>query len=139
MVKKTIRYRDYDDVERVEDFYFNLSRAELVMMESSRLGGMRAYYERISQAKDTVAIMECFKELIHKSVGYKSDDGRRFIKTEDYANEFEQTEAYSELIIELLSDAKVALEFFKTIMPAKLAEEVESNPDFKALAASVEP
>lgn len=133
MVKKTITYIDYEGIERTEDFYFNLSRAELVMMESSRLGGMRSYYNRIVQAKDTVAIMECFKELIHESIGYKSDDGRRFIKSDEYAKEFEQTEAYSELILELLGDEKVALAFFKSIMPASLSEEIDKDPEFRAL------
>lgn len=127
MLKKTITYRDYNDVERSEDYYFNISRAELVLMENSRAGGMKAYYERIVQAKDDVAIMECFKELIHRSIGIKSDDGKRFIKSEEIATSFEQSEAYSELLMELFSDPEIALEFMAKIMPPTLAKEAEAG------------
>ena len=134
MLKKTITYRDYNDEERTEDYYFNLSRAELVLMETSRAGGMQAYYERIAKEKDQVAIMNCFKELIHMSIGYKSDDGKRFIKTEEFATAFEQSEAYSELIMELLSDANAALAFFNGMLPASISKEVAKHPAMAAIA-----
>lgn len=127
MLKKTITYTDYNDVQRSEDYYFNISRAELVLMENSRAGGMNAYYERIVQAKDDVAIMECFKELIHKSIGVKSDDGKRFIKSEEIAAAFEQSEAYSELLVELFSDPDVALDFMAKIMPASLVKDAQAD------------
>lgn len=127
MLKKTITYTDYNGEERTEDFYFNLSRAELVMMESSKLGGMRAYYERIIQAKDNVAIMECFRDLIRMAVGEKSPDGKRFVKSEEYATAFEQSEAYSELIIELLSDEHIALNFIQGILPPSIQKEVSKQ------------
>lgn len=134
MLKKTITYRDYNDVERSEDYYFNISRAELVLMENSRAGGMKAYYERIVQAKDDVAIMECFKELIHMSIGVKSDDGKRFVKSEEIAAAFEQSEAYSELLMELFSDPEIALDFMAKIMPPKLAEGVSAEARAKIAA-----
>lgn len=123
MLKKTIKYRDYNDVEREEDYYFNISRAELVLMENSRPGGMRNYYERISKARDDVAIMECFKDLLHMAIGVKSDDGKRFIKSEEIARDFEQSEAYSELLMELFSDPEVALDFMAKVMPAGIGED----------------
>lgn len=134
MLKKTITYTDYNDEERTEDYYFNLSRAELVMMESSKLGGMRAYYERIIQAKDNVAIMECFRDLIHMAVGEKSPDGKRFIKSEEYATAFEQSEAYSELIIELLSNEKVALAFINGVLPSSIQKEMAKESERSAIA-----
>lgn len=134
MLKKTITYRDYNDVERSEDYYFNISRAEMVLMENSRAGGMTAYYERIVQAKDDVAIMQCFKDLIHMSIGVKSDDGRRFIKNEEIATAFEQSEAYSELLMELFSDPDVALDFMAKIMPPNLAKEVTAEVKAKMSA-----
>lgn len=137
MLKKTITYRDYNDVERSEDYYFNISRAELVLMENSRAGGMKAYYERIVQAKDDVAVMECFKELLHMSIGVKSDDGKRFIKSEEIATAFEQSEAYSELLMELFSDPDVALDFMAKIMPPNLAK--EATADAKAKMSALPP
>lgn len=126
MLKKTIIYTDYNDEVRKEDFYFNFSRAELLMMETSRPGGMRHYYNRIVNNQDTVAIMECFKELIHKAIGYKSDDGKRFVKSEEYAVAFEQSEAYSELLEEILEDTDVALEFFNGMFPKTISKELDA-------------
>lgn len=129
MIKKTIKYIDYNGNERSEDYYFNLSRAELVMKEASRPGGMIAYYERIVKAQDNVALMDCFKDLIHESVGEKSDDGKRFIKSEEIATAFEQSEAYSELIVELFSSAEVALAFVNGIFPKDVADQLPKDVD----------
>lgn len=129
MLKKTITYSGFNDEEYTEDFYFNLSRAEIIMMESSKAGGMRSYYERIVKAKDTVAVMECFRDLIHMSYGEKSPDGKRFVKSEELVTAFEQSEAYSELVMELLSDVDKALAFVNGIMPASIAAEMASKKD----------
>lgn len=123
MLKKTITYTDYDGVERTEDHYFNLSKAELIMMDSEVVGGLKKRLEKIIQSKDNVTIMEVFKDLIHRSYGEKSDDGRRFIKSEQLSNEFEQTEAYSELVMELLSNPDKAADFVNAIMPKNLVQE----------------
>lgn len=123
MLKKTITYTDYDDVERTEDHYFNLSKAELIMMDSSVVGGLRQRLEKIIQSKDNVAIMEVFKDLIHRSYGVKSDDGKRFVKSDELSIEFEQTEAYSELVMELLSNPDKAADFVNAIMPKGLMQE----------------
>lgn len=123
MLKKTITYVDYNDTERTEDFYFNLSKAEIVMMENSVIGGMKQRLEKIVQSQDNVEIMEVFRDLIHRSYGVKSDDGKRFIKSDTIATEFEQTEAYSTLVMELLSDPNKASEFINAIMPKDLLKE----------------
>lgn len=128
MLKKTITYTDYNDVTRTEDYWFNLSRAELVLMDASHAGGMQTYFERISNEQDQIAIMNCFKDLIHMSVGRKSDDGKRFVKSEEYAVAFEQSEAYSELIMELLSNPSSAAKFFSEILPASLRQDVLKDP-----------
>lgn len=120
MLKKTITFTDYNDEERTEDHYFNLSKAELAMMEASKLGGLKNYLEKIVQAKDTVSIMETFKTIIHQAYGKKSDDGRRFIKSDEISTEFEQTEAYSELIMEILGDPDKASEFINGILPKEV-------------------
>lgn len=134
MLKKTISYTDYDGNERKEDFYFNLSKAELAMMESSVVGGMRKRLEKIVQARDEVSIMELFKDLIHRSYGVKSPDGKRFVKSEELSTEFEQTEAYSELVMEILSGADAAAKFVNGLFPAELAKEIEAaGSDIKAL------
>lgn len=127
MLKKTITYTDYNDVERTEDFYFNLSKAEIIMMENSVVGGMKQRLEKIIQSQDNVEIMETFRDLIHRSYGVKSDDGKRFIKSDALASEFEQTEAYSVFVLELLGDAGKAADFINAILPKGLLQEAGAN------------
>lgn len=117
MLKKTIKYVDYNDQEREEDHYFNISKAELAMMDASKAGGLKQHLERIIQLQDSVAIMETFREIIRMAYGEKSPDGRRFIKSDEIFTAFEQTEAYSELIMELLGDANKASAFINAILP----------------------
>lgn len=127
MLKKTITYVDYDDNERTEDFYFNLSKAELIMLESSVAGGMKQRLEKIVQTQDSVEIMEVFRDLIHRAYGEKSPDGKRFIKSDELSIAFEQTEAYSELIMEIMADAGKASAFINGIIPAGLVDKLPAN------------
>lgn len=124
MLKKTISYVDYDGTQRTEDFYFNLTKAELMEMQLSKAGGLEKKINGIIQAQDTPKIMEIFKEVITKSYGIKSDDGRRFIKSPEITEEFVQTEAYSELFMTLATDDEAAAEFINGIIPQSLANEV---------------
>ena len=93
MLKKTIKYVDYNGVERCEDFYFNLSKAEVTEMQVSEEGGYDQMLQRIVDAKDNKEIFKHFKAIILKAYGEKSQDGRRFIKSEELSEEFAQTEA----------------------------------------------
>ena len=117
MLKKTINYVDYNGTERTEDFYFNLTKAEVAEMELSTDGGLAKKFERIIAAQDSKQIIEIFKDLILRSYGEKSPDGKRFIKTQESRDAFEQTEAYSDLFIELASDAESASAFVNGIIP----------------------
>lgn len=117
MLKKTITYKDYNDVERTEDFYFNLSKAEAMEMELSITGGLTEMIKRIVAAQDTPTIIATFKQIILKAYGEKSQDGRRFIKSEELSKAFSETEAYSILYMELATDANAAAEFVNGIVP----------------------
>lgn len=117
MLKKTIKYVDYNGNERVEDHYFNLTEAELMELEMSITGGLTEMIQRIVAAQDSPAIIKIFKELVLKAYGQKSADGRRFIKNDDLREEFSQTEAYSKLFMELATDADAAAKFVNGIMP----------------------
>ena len=132
MLKKNIKYTDYNGVERNEDFYFNLSKAEITEMELSTTGGLAEMINKVVAAQDVPSIIKIFKELILKAYGEKSPDGKRFIKSEELSKEFSQTEAYSNLFMELATDAEKAAEFVNGIMPAdidkaKLQAEVEKQ------------
>ena len=122
MIKKTITYIDYNGVERTENFYFNLSKAEVMEMEMSTAGGMAESVQKIVDAKDAPAIIRVFKDLVLKAYGVKSDDGRRFIKSKELSEEFAQTEAYSQIFMELATDADAAAKFVNGIVPVDLAQ-----------------
>lgn len=117
MIKKTIPYIDYNGTERTEDYYFNLSKAELMEMEMGTSGGLAEMINKIVSTQDAPAIIKVFKELILKAYGEKSPDGKRFIKSEELSIAFSQTEAYSNLFMELATDADAAAAFVKGIIP----------------------
>lgn len=120
MIKKTITYKDYNQVDRTESFYFNLSKAEVMEMEMSTAGGMAESIQKIVDAKDAPAIIRVFKDLVLRSYGVKSDDGRRFIKSKELSDEFSQTEAYSQIFMELATNADEAAKFVNGIIPSDL-------------------
>jgi hypothetical protein len=123
MLKKTITYKNFNDEEVSEDFFFHLSKAELVELEMSYKGGLTEQIQRIAKAQDGKAIIAEFKNIILGSYGERSADGRRFIKNKALRDEFESTEAYSTLFMELVTDAEKAAEFVRGVIPSDLAEE----------------
>ena len=141
MLKKEIAYTDYNGVERKETFYFNLSKAEIMEMELTTVGGFAEMIQKIVDAQDAPSIIKTVKDLVLKSYGEKSPDGKRFIKTEELRDSFEQTEAYSTLFMELATNAAAASEFVNGIIPADLAKQVSAS-EFSgkvAVAATEEP
>lgn len=122
-----IKYTDYNGNERSENFTFNLSKAEIVEMELSTQGGFAERIQRIIDAQDTPTLVKLFKDLILKSYGIKSADGRRFEKSEELSTEFSQTEAYSELYMKLATDAEAATAFVNNIVPRDISEQINQN------------
>lgn len=127
MKKETITYTDYNGTERTEDFYFNLTKAEIMEMEMSTSGGLAEMIQRIVATQDAPAIIKIFKDLLLKAYGEKSPDGKRFIKSDEIATAFAQTEAYSILFMELATNADKAAEFVNGIVPADLEQKVKSD------------
>ena len=124
MLKKTIVYTDYNGTTRKEDFYFNLTQAEVTELEVSVEGGLVEQINRIVAAQNGKVIIETFKDIILRAYGEKSPDGRRFIKNQEVRDAFAQTEAYSKLFMELATDAKAASEFVNGIVPPKMEKAV---------------
>ena len=127
MLKKTMTYVDYNGNERTEDFYFNLTEAEIMEMEMGTAGGLSEMIQNIVKAQDVPAIIKIFKGLVLNAYGQKSLDGKRFIKTQELKEEFAQTEAYSQLFMELATDADAAAKFVNGIVPAKLEEAAKAE------------
>lgn len=125
MLKKRITYTDYNGVKREEDFYFNLSKAEIMEMEMSTTGGLTEMITRIVETQDAPSIIKVFKEIIMKAYGEKSPDGKRMIKSKELSEAFAQTEAYSELFMELATDSDAASKFVNGIIPADMVKAAE--------------
>lgn len=117
MLKLTKTFTDYDGNVRTEDFYFNLSKAELMKMEMGEIGGLEKLLRKIIAEQDNVKIMEYFDDIISRSYGVKSPDGREFVKSPELTKKFKETEAYSDLFMELCTDAKKAADFVNQVLP----------------------
>ena len=135
MLKKTITYTDFNDVERTEDFYFNLTKAEIMEMEMSVPGGLGGMIQKIVSAQDAPALIKLFKELILKAYGEKSTDGRFFNKSEEISNNFMNSPAYDKLFEKLTTDATYAYKFLMGLLPKDLAEQAKKNPEILKLTA----
>lgn len=127
MLKKTIKYTDFNGVERNEDFYFNLTEAELAEMNLMTKGGLKGYLEAIINTQDTPAIAELFKTIINKAYGVKSADGRKFMKSPEILEDFIYTQAYSNLYMSLIADANSAANFINGIIPEDMAKQVAAQ------------
>ena len=130
MYVKEIEYTDFNGVTRKEKFYFNLTKAEILDMELGKTGGLTEYIQKILEAQDTPAIMSLFKSLLLKSYGVKSDDGRRFVKNDQIREEFEQTQAFSDLYMLLALDDEEASKFVNAIVPDDMKVSDEQKAQF---------
>lgn len=123
MLKKVITYTDFNDVEKKETAYFNLTKSEIMKMEMSKKGGLAESIQRIIEAEDAPAIIEVFEELIQKSYGVKTANGG-FDKNPKYFEEFKTTLAYDQLFMELATDADAAAAFVNGIIPADMSKQL---------------
>jgi hypothetical protein len=127
MLKKTLTYKDLDGNEITEDFYFNISKDEIAVLELSMPGGFSAHFQRIMEASqpDGAYIMKTFRDLIAQSVGRRSEDNKSFLKGDTIRDAFMYSDAYTVLFMELVTEADKAAEFFKGVMPKDLQEQLE--------------
>lgn len=134
MLKKDITYTDYNGNTVTESFYFHLNKAEIAEKELNTEGGYAAMLERIGKSKNGADIMRTFKEFILMSYGIKSEDGKHFRKSQEIRDDFEHSEAYSELFMELCTDAQAAVNFLSGIFPFSDAQRKEFNDKAKTIA-----
>lgn len=135
MIKKTITYEDFDGNKRTEDFYFHLTKAELVDWNYSAPGGMELVVKKIMDEQDMPRLMQLFKELIDRSYGVKSLDGREFDKSPEHLARFKRTNAYSDLYMELATNPEIGEKFIVGVMPKDLKGQVDMGK-VKAEAAA---
>lgn len=122
MLKKEVTYENFDGEKVTEAFYFNVSEAELMEMQFEHEEGFDQFLTRIVKAENISKLIKEFKKLLLFSYGVKSEDGKRFIKSDKLREEFEQTAAYSKLFMELATNDKAAAEFINGVIPKSLAD-----------------
>lgn len=128
MLKKEIKYEDYDGNQVSDVFYFNLSKPELVEMDVEQDEGFEKFLQRIIETKDSKELISMFKKIILLSYGQKSADGKRFIKNDEMREEFSQTAAYEALFMELATNDNAATTFLKGVLPKDLTVEAPPLP-----------
>lgn len=133
MLCKEITYTGYDNIQRTEKFYFNLTKSEILEMNLTTPGGMGAMLTTIAEKKDVPDMINNFKKIVLKSYGVKSPDGRRFMKGAEISKEFEETPAYDQLFMELATNADAANAFIQGVMPADMQEEIKKANAVQAL------
>lgn len=131
MLKQRLTYTDYDGNQRTEDFFFYLRKDEVLELNLQATGGLEKMVQKIVDSQDNYKIYELFKKIIKLAYGEKSDDGKRFIKKAPdghrLADDFEETEACSELIIKLMQNPSEAAAFIKGILPQELQNQVDEK------------
>lgn len=120
MYQKVIKYEDYNGVDQEQVFMFNMTEAEITEMNLSVKGGMGEVMRQVANTRDVPKLIEIFKKMVLMSYGEKSPDGKRFIKSQELRDAFEQCPAYSQLFMELVQDNKAAAEFLIGIIPKKM-------------------
>lgn len=125
MFKKKVTYTDYNGQERTEDFYFNLSRSELIMLESTTPGGYAAMLQRIIDSKDQRQLMNEFTNLIKMSYGVKLEDGKHFIKNEEVVNDFLNSAAFDQMFLEFFTEENAASDFANGVLPSSMNNDVD--------------
>lgn len=133
MLKKTITYLDYDGETVTDTFYFHMSEAEIIMMNATPIGGLENLLEKIISERDAGKLASLIREIILKSYGKRNADSRRFEKSEEISREFEQTQAYSKLFVELVTDASKCAEFVNAIIPSEMQKELAKHPEFNVI------
>lgn len=136
MIKKTFTYTDFNGVERTDECWFHLSKAEIIEMEMSTVGGLTTMINKIVATQDAPSMFRIVKELVLKAYGEKSADGRRFVKSPELSEAFSQTEAYSQLIMEFMTDAEAAAKFINGIVPADVAKEAAKVSNQNAMLSA---
>ena len=134
MLIKKIKYTDFNGQEREEDFYFNLSKSELIKwLTTNGNYTIDAVLEKMIQTENAKDMVNEFEFLIMESYGTKSLDGKTFVKSKEVKDQFRYSPAYDVLFMELISDAKAAADFFNKVIPSDMADEVskimKENPD----------
>lgn len=130
MIKQSISYVDYNGENQTEDFYFNLSKAEILEMMVADENIVESLQNLAKNGTATQA-MNWFKDLIQKSVGEKSEDGKRFVKSPEITKNFMESPAFSEFLFDIIQNPAKSEPFVQGLLPndvlAAMQTEIEGE------------
>lgn len=136
MLKKTVTYKNFNDEEVTEDFYFHLSKVDLMELETSKPHGLKAWIENIENVPQS-EILSTFQDLLRRTYGVKSEDGKHFHKTDEYWEMFKSTNAYEKVFMDICTSQDTMAEFMNGIVPEGAADDVakiQDKPNLKSVA-----
>lgn len=125
MIKETIEYTDFNGNVLVEDFYFNMTKDELIQLGAKTGNSLEQRINDLIVSENMAEIYDIFRTIVLDAYGEKSDDGRRFVKSKELSEEFAQTNAFSELIFKMINDPEYATKFMEGLMPKDILDEVK--------------
>ena len=140
MLRKEVEYKDFDGNDRKDVLWFHLNEVEITEMDLETSGGLVKYMESIIDTKDVNRLITIFKDLLIRSYGERSMDGKHFYKDDKIRNEFVSSAAYPVLYMEMVSDADKAVEFINGIVPSNIREQmakIENTPEGAAMLSVV--
>lgn len=140
MLRKEVEYKDFDGNDRKDILWFHLNEVEITEMDLETSGGIVKYMESIIDTKDVNRLITIFKDLLIRSYGERSMDGKHFYKDDKIRNEFVSSAAYPVLYMEMVSDANKAVEFINGIVPSNIREQmakIENTPEGAAMLSVV--
>jgi hypothetical protein len=126
MLKREIEYEDFNGVKTTDVFYFNISKPELIELEVEYEQGFGKLLEDIVEAKNNKELVKQFKAIVLMAYGQKSEDGKRFIKSDQLREEFSQTAAYNALFMELATDDNAAVVFLQSVLPKDMVGDIDA-------------
>lgn len=138
MFKRTITYKDLDGNTFTEDFYFHYSTAEATELKAVFGENMQDRIQALIQTKNAKEVIHIFRGVIADSVGRKSANGKSFIKTDEFRDEFMGSDAYSEMLLWLLSDQNNMALLVNGLFPKNMTERVGVLAEARGVKTTVD-
>ena len=129
MVERTFTCKGFDGKNYEETYGFYLSRADLLKINLGSFVGLDVLMQKLIDAKNGTEIMNIIDRIMMTAVGHESADHKKFLKNDEIRDDFRQSDAYSQLFEELVTDAKKASSFLIGCLPEDMAKTVLENKD----------
>lgn len=129
MIKKTISYHDFEGDERTDDFYFSLNEVQFARINRMFPGGLQEYTEKIAKDKNADEMFRVIDILVSEAYGERQ--GNNFVKVtpsgQKLSDFFTNTEAYDNLLMELVKDDRALINFLAGCLPSNAKSRVEAE------------